>query len=87
MNQAQFQSFWDQLKGPLQKEWGKLTDEDLPEIAGNMETFTRTIDKRYGEVQGEVSKWAQRRYAHWIGWYEGYEQSEPASRPAQKALS
>lgn len=64
MNQKQFQWFWDQLKGPLKKRWGQFTDDDLVQIEGNMDKFNRTIDTRYGEMKGEVSKWATRRYAH-----------------------
>lgn len=30
-------------------------------------------EARYGEKKDEVKKWANRRHAHWTGWYEGYE--------------
>ncbi|UCE64183.1 MAG: hypothetical protein JSU59_03300 [Nitrospirota bacterium] len=65
MNQDQFQSFWKNLKAPLQEKWSKLTDEDLLEIDGNMMKFNEVIDTRYGERKGEVSQWVNRRYAHW----------------------
>jgi len=61
MNQEQFGQFWAQLEVPLKNQWGKFTDDDL------------RIETRYGENKNEVSAWASRRYAHWTGWYQGYE--------------
>jgi uncharacterized protein YjbJ (UPF0337 family) len=80
MNQEQFGQFWPELKAPLQAKWGKITDEDLLEIQGNLGTFGSILQKRYGEVQkGEVTTWANRRYAHWTGNYAGYQDATPAS--------
>jgi len=79
MNQEQFKGSWDQLKGPLKKQWGTFTDDDLRQIEGDQEKFNGAIQKRYGERSGEVTKWADRWYARWTGWYEGYEESKPTS--------
>lgn len=79
MNQEQFKESWDQLKGPLKKQWGTLTDDDLRQIGGDQEKFNGAIQKRYGERSGEVTKWADRWYARWSGWYEGYEEAKPTS--------
>lgn len=79
MNQEQFKGFWGQLKGALKNHWGKLTDEDLLQIEGDLGKFNGAIETRYGEMKGEVSKWANRRYAHWTGWYQGYEESKPSA--------
>ena len=79
MNQEQFKGSWDQLKGSLKKHWGILTDDDLLQIGGDLEKFNGTIQIRYGQMKGEVSKWADRWYAKWSGWYEGYEESKPKS--------
>lgn len=68
MNQEQFGQFWPQLKAPLKAQWGKITDEDLLEVQGNLGTFSGILQKRYGEMQKEeVNTWANRRYAHWSG--------------------
>jgi len=65
MNQEQFGQFWTQLKAPLKAQWGKITDEDLLEIEGNLATFGSVVQKRYGEAQKEeVITWVNRRYAH-----------------------
>jgi uncharacterized protein YjbJ (UPF0337 family) len=87
MNQEQFKESWGQLKGHLGKHWDKLTDDDLLQIAGDQNKFNDAIEKRYGAIKGEVSKWADRWYAKWIGWYEGYEELIPASQAVQKVLS
>lgn len=60
----------------------KLTDEDLLQIDGNMLKFNGVIDMHYGEQKGAVSKWANRRYAHWGGWYEDYEYDKMPSPEA-----
>lgn len=73
MNQEQFGQFWLQLQGPLKKQYGKFTDDDLQQIEGNLATFNRTIETRYGEKKSEVGTWVNRRFAHWSGWYQEYD--------------
>ncbi|MEY4528182.1 MAG: uncharacterized protein RL768_1901 [Nitrospirota bacterium] len=78
MNQEQFGQFWLQLKKPLKATWGKITDEDLLEIEGDVAKFGSVLQKRYGDVQKEeVSTWANRRYSTWSGNYTGYKDPEP----------
>ena len=57
MNQEQFKGNWDQLKGELKKQWGKFTKDDLLQVEGDQDKFNGTIQKRYGEMKEEVSKW------------------------------
>ena len=45
----------------------------------DQEKFNGAIQKRYGKMSGEITKWADRWYARWTGWYEGYEESKPTS--------
>jgi uncharacterized protein YjbJ (UPF0337 family) len=75
MNQEQFKGGWDQLKGALKKDWGKITNDDLLRIAGDQQKFNTVVEARYGTMKGEVSKWADRWYAKWTGWYEGYKEA------------
>jgi hypothetical protein len=42
-----------------------------------MDAFDRTIETRYGEMKGGVSRWATRQHARWSGSFEGYEESKP----------
>jgi uncharacterized protein YjbJ (UPF0337 family) len=70
MNHEQFKAFWTQLKAPLKAKWDKITEADLVEIEGSLNTFTAVLAKRYGTTQnGEVHTWANRRYSHWSGSY------------------
>jgi uncharacterized protein YjbJ (UPF0337 family) len=77
MTQEQFRQSWDQIKGDLKRRWVKLTDEDILQIDGDQGRFNGAIQRRYDVTKGEVSRWADRWYAKWTGWYEGYEEAKP----------
>ena len=47
-------SKWPQLKGEVQKRWGKLTDDDLAQTTGKIEELTRILRKRYGYGQAQA---------------------------------
>jgi uncharacterized protein YjbJ (UPF0337 family) len=55
---------WKQLKGEIRAKWGKLTDDDLEQIAGNREKMVGKIQERYGilreEADKEINEWAAR---------------------------
>ena len=79
MNTEQFKQSWGQLEGHLQKHWAKLTDDDLRQIEGDLDKFNGAIEKRYGEMKGEGSRWADLWYARWTGSYvEYYAKWKPA---------
>ena len=48
MNIDQLKGKWEQLKGEAKVQWGKLTDDDLDQIAGNAQKLTGRIQERYG---------------------------------------
>ena len=52
---------WNQLKGQVRKQWGKLTDDDLTQIKGDSQILIGKIQERYGrsreEVADEVQRW------------------------------
>ena len=78
MNKEQFKGSWTELNGALKKQWTKLTDDDLRQIEGDLDAFHSTIQKRYGDMTEEITKWVERWYARWSGWYEGYEETKPS---------
>ncbi len=39
---------WKQLKGQAQKQWGKLTDDDLDVAEGHSEYLVGKLQERYG---------------------------------------
>jgi uncharacterized protein YjbJ (UPF0337 family) len=79
INQEQFRQSWSELKGALKTKWIKITDDDLREIDGDQMKFQTAIQARYGATNQEVSKWADRWYARWAGWYQGYEEAKTLS--------
>ncbi len=73
MNQEQFTGHWENLKDALQEKWDKITDADLLQIDGDIVNFQKVVSARYGEEKEAVCTWANRRYSHVSGNYDGYE--------------
>jgi uncharacterized protein YjbJ (UPF0337 family) len=52
---------WNQTKGTVKEQWGKLTDDDLLEIEGRRDRLVGTIQVRYGiskeEAEAQVGAW------------------------------
>ncbi len=58
MNWDQVEGKWKQLKGEVQKQWGKLSDDDFDVIQGNREKFVGKIQERYGIAKEDAEKQA-----------------------------
>ena len=56
---------WNQTKGAVKEEWGKLTDDDLLTIEGRREHLVGKIQTRYGitkeEAEAQVGAWEKKR--------------------------
>jgi uncharacterized protein YjbJ (UPF0337 family) len=56
---------WNQTKGAIKEQWGKLTDDDLLEIEGRRDQLVGKIQTRYGitkeQAEAQVSSWEQKR--------------------------
>ena len=72
MTQEQFKERWDELKQPLKSRWTKVTDEDVSQIAGDLEKFDAIVHKRYGEMKEGVRIWL-------VEWYAGVADSKKTS--------
>lgn len=52
---------WKKLKGKIQSQWGKLTDDVFDVEEGNREYLIGKIQEKYGrskaEAENEVSDW------------------------------
>jgi uncharacterized protein YjbJ (UPF0337 family) len=52
---------WKQFKGKVKAQWGRLTDDELDEIAGRREQLEGKIQERYGlardRVRQDVEDW------------------------------
>jgi len=61
-----FKGSWNQTKGAVKEQWGKLTDDDLLEIEGRRDQLVGKIQARYGitreEAESQVGTWEQKRY-------------------------
>ncbi len=47
---------WKQLKGDVQKTWGKLTDDQLDQVEGSREKLNGILQEQYGIAQDEAEK-------------------------------
>lgn len=56
MNNDQIAGVWHQLKGEVRNQWGKLTDDDVEKINGDMEKLAGVIQERYGKTREEAHK-------------------------------
>ena len=56
MNWDQLEGKWKQIKGELHEKWGKLTDDDIDQIAGRRTAFIGRVQERYGIAQEEAAR-------------------------------
>ncbi|MFN4329674.1 MAG: CsbD family protein [Limnobacter sp.] len=56
MNKDIFQGNWLQIKGKVQQQWGKLTDDDLNVINGRRNELAGKLQERYGYGKEEAEK-------------------------------
>ena len=53
---------WKQMRGRVRTQWGKLTDDDLEQIAGRRDMLAGKLQERYGiekeEANKQVDRWA-----------------------------
>lgn len=47
---------WREIKGDIQRAWGKLTDDELEKTKGDMTAVGGLIQKKYGETQDSYNK-------------------------------
>jgi uncharacterized protein YjbJ (UPF0337 family) len=64
MNSDTLQGEWHQLKGKVKAQWGRLTDDQIDEVNGNVEVLAGHVQKAYGlsrdEAEKNVDDWAHR---------------------------
>jgi len=75
MNWDQVEGKWKQVRGSAKQQWGKLTDNDLEQIAGMRDKLVGKLQERYGIAQEE----AQKQTDEWIKVQNGTERSEQRS--------
>ena len=64
MNKDILQGNWKQFRGEVQKQWGKLTNDDLDIIEGEYDKLLGRIQERYGysreRAENEVNEYFDR---------------------------
>jgi uncharacterized protein YjbJ (UPF0337 family) len=56
MNEDTLRGQWNQLKGSVREQWGKLTDDDLDVIAGKRDQLLGRIQQRHGVARDEAER-------------------------------
>ena len=56
MNWDRIEGGWKQMSGKVKEQWGKLTDDDLTEIAGRRDQLSGKLQARYGLAKEEVER-------------------------------
>ncbi len=60
MNNNVIEGKWKQIRGEAKVWWGKLTDDDLEQVSGNIDKLTGLLQKKYGytlqQAQEEIEK-------------------------------
>jgi uncharacterized protein YjbJ (UPF0337 family) len=61
MNKDTIEGNWKELKGYVQKQWGKLTNDHLDQINGSREKLSGAIQKSYGiareDAETQMKEW------------------------------
>jgi len=66
MNVDILEGKWKEIKGQVKEKWGKLTDDDLTEVEGEVEKLLGLLQKKYGYSREKVEK----EYGDFISRYE-----------------
>ena len=53
-------SNWNQMKGRVKEEWGKLTDDELDQIEGRRDQLIGKVQKAYGVSEEEAERQVDR---------------------------
>lgn len=56
MNEDVLKGKWKQLKGEVQKEWGKLSHNDVDQVEGELTKLEGMIQEKYGHTVEETKK-------------------------------
>lgn len=56
MNKDIIQGKWKEIKGDIQKAWGKITNDELDRAKGNATELAGLVQKKYGIAKDEASR-------------------------------
>ena len=61
MNKDIFDGKWKEKQGQIKEWWGKLTDDDLEQAAGNSEQIVGLLQQKYGYTHQRAEQELNRR--------------------------
>ena len=56
MNKDELNGKWLQIRGAVRTQWGKLTNDDLDQVNGNLERLVGLVQERYGYARERAAK-------------------------------
>ncbi len=56
LNEDTIKGKWREIRGEVQKAWGKLTDDELDKTKGDIKAINGLIQQRYGKTKENYSK-------------------------------
>lgn len=56
MNKDIIQGNWNELKGKVKQQWGKLTDDEITQMQGSFEKLEGILQKKYGYGKEQAQK-------------------------------
>ena len=56
MNSDIIKGKWEQIKGTVKQQWGKLTDDEVDQIGGDASKLSGLLQERYGQTKEEAEK-------------------------------
>ena len=72
---------WEQLKGTVKEQWGRITDDELTTIAGKRDKLHGLLRERYGYSEEKARAEIDRFYDTHV-YDDGGQESEPRRRSA-----
>jgi uncharacterized protein YjbJ (UPF0337 family) len=63
MNKDEFEGKWKQTRGQAKIWWGKLTDDDLEKVGGQLDKFLGLMQEKYGYTREKAEKEFEYRVA------------------------
>jgi len=61
MNNDIFKGKWKEMRGQIKEWWGKLTDDELEQAAGNAEQIVGLLQQKYGYTRERAEDEFNRR--------------------------
>jgi uncharacterized protein YjbJ (UPF0337 family) len=61
MNKDIFGGKWKEMRGQIKEWWGKLTDDDLEQAAGNADQIIGLLQQKYGYTRQRAEEEFNRR--------------------------